>query len=71
MIVVTSHTPLSKSLQEILKGKISSKFGSGDVQFAVDPSLILGLTIQVGDQEYYHNLDFELSHILNQLLNQV
>ncbi|MDX1435806.1 MAG: F0F1 ATP synthase subunit B [Anaerolineales bacterium] len=49
--VVTSALPLSESEQQTVKDSVLSKTGAGtDVVFRVDPSILGGLVIRVGDK---------------------
>jgi F0F1-type ATP synthase delta subunit len=68
MIHVTSSSELNYDLKSLLEQKLKNKFGDLEIQYAVDPKLILGLTIKVDDEEYYSNLNYEINYILSQLL---
>jgi F-type H+-transporting ATPase subunit b len=47
---VTSALPLSKEEEEAVKRDILSKAGAKEVKFRVDPSILGGLVIRVGDK---------------------
>jgi len=48
---VTSAVPLTREEQEEFRTKLPERFGAGlDVQFEVDPTLIGGVYLRVGDQ---------------------
>jgi len=68
MIHVTSSSELNHELKSLLEQKLKNKFGDLEIQYVVDPKLILGLTIKVDDEEYYSNLNYEINYILSQLL---
>lgn len=68
MIQVTSSSQLNEELKTLLEQKLKNKFGDLEIQYSVDPKLILGLTIKVDDEEYYSNLNYEINYILSQLL---
>lgn len=48
--VVTSALPLTKVEEESVKTDVLSKTGAKDVDFRVDPSILGGLVIKVGDK---------------------
>lgn len=47
---VTSALPLSQDEEEIVKKDVLAKVGAQDVTFRVDPSILGGLVIKVGDK---------------------
>jgi len=47
---VTSALPLSKDEEEAVKRDVLAKAGAKEVKFRVDPSILGGLVIRVGDQ---------------------
>jgi F-type H+-transporting ATPase subunit delta len=48
---VSSAVPLTDPEQAALDEKLKARFGQGlDVQFAVEPSLLGGVAVRVGDQ---------------------
>lgn len=47
---VTSALPLSKEEEEIVRRDILAKAGAKDVSFRVDPSILGGLVLRVGDK---------------------
>jgi F-type H+-transporting ATPase subunit b len=47
---VTSALPLSKDEEECVKGDVLAKAGAKEVSFRVDPSILGGLVIRVGDK---------------------
>ena len=48
--LVTSALPLSKDEEESVKNDVLAKAGAKDVAFRVDPSILGGLVIKVGDK---------------------
>ncbi len=71
--IVSSHT-LSPSNKEKLENKLDIKFNLSDnskektiFKYFIDKSLVIGLLVQVGDKEYYYNLDNQIKQILNQI----
>jgi len=48
--VVTSALPLSKSEEASVKNDLLAKSGAKDVSFRIDPSILGGLVIKVGDK---------------------
>lgn len=71
--IVSSHT-LSPSNKEKLENKLDIKFNFSDnskekiiFKYFIDKSLVIGLLVQVGDKEYYYNLDNQIKQILNQI----
>lgn len=51
-LVVESIIPLSKKQKDIIKEKFSSKFTITDSQFKINPQILGGLKIRVGDHIY-------------------
>ena len=47
---VTSALPLSKDEEEAVKKDVLAKVGAKEVTFRVDPSILGGLVIRVGDK---------------------
>ncbi|MGZ9166861.1 MAG: F0F1 ATP synthase subunit delta, partial [Anaerolineales bacterium] len=47
---VTSALPLSKAEEEAVKRDVLAKAGAKEVTFRVDPSILGGLVIRVGDK---------------------
>ncbi len=47
---VTSALPLTKEEQETVKSDVLAKTGAAAVSFRVDPSILGGLVIKVGDK---------------------
>src|SRR5829696_4637997 len=47
---VTSALPLNKDEEDLVKQNVLSKVGAKDVAFLVDPSILGGLVIKVGDK---------------------
>lgn len=68
-ILVTTANELSYELKKSIESKIQTKFGNNPIKYIIDPSLIFGLIIKVGDEEFYYNVRHEISHILNELLH--
>ena len=71
--IVSSHT-LSPSNKEKLENKLDIKFNLSEnskekitFKYFIDKSLVIGLLVQVGDKEYYYNLDNQIKQILNQI----
>ena len=71
--IVSSHT-LSPSNKEKLENKLDIKFNLSEnlkekiiFKYFIDESLVIGLLVQVGDKEYYYNLDNQIKQILNQI----
>lgn len=48
--VVTSALPLKSAEQDEVKKSLSAKLGAGSISFAVDPAILGGLVIRVGDR---------------------
>lgn len=60
--VITSALPLSdKEKQVIEKDILKRTTGEPEINFAVDPNLLGGLTIQIGDKMYDHSVSAQLS----------
>lgn len=51
-LVVESVIPLSKKQKEIIRKKFSSKFTITDSQYKINPQILGGLKIRVGDHIY-------------------
>lgn len=67
---VTSATALSESQQATITNDLRQRYGSGvQVSFAVDPSLIGGLIIRVGDQVLDNSLRTRLSAVQRNMLS--
>ena len=49
-VVVTSAVPLSSKEQSAVTKDLTTRLGDVDVSFQVDPNILGGLTVQVGDQ---------------------
>jgi len=68
MILVTTSHPLSLENKNALAQKLVTKFGVTEFEYLVDPKLVIGIMIKVGDTEYYYNLQNEAQNILTQVL---
>jgi F0F1-type ATP synthase delta subunit len=69
MIKVISSHQLSDQVKEKLQAKLSKKFDSNSFEYLIDKNLALGLLIVFENREYYYNLQFEVSHILQKLIS--
>jgi F-type H+-transporting ATPase subunit b len=49
-ITVTSAIPLTEAQQTTIQEDLSSRLGGGEVAFQVDPQILGGLTVRVGDR---------------------
>lgn len=64
--VVTSATPLPEAESSLLKKKLTAHHGRDlDIEWKVDPSLIAGLHIRIGDEVFDGTLKTKLENLLN------
>jgi len=64
---VTSALPLSKSEEESVKKDVLAKSGAKDIAFNVDPSILGGLVIKVGDKVLDGSVAGKLEGLRNNL----
>jgi F-type H+-transporting ATPase subunit delta len=64
--LVESATPLSEALTKSVKANLAQRYGQGvSVQFAVNPSLIGGLRVQVGSDVFDGSVKARLDELEN------
>jgi F-type H+-transporting ATPase subunit delta len=66
-VTVTSAVELSKAQLTELKTGLEKKHGKVTIETVVDPSLIGGLTVTVGSQDYNGSIAFKLSQVAKNL----
>lgn len=67
-IIIFSPSDISADFKNQLESKLVAKFGSFPIEYKIDKSLIAGLVIRLGDQEYHYDLRTQLDYILEHVL---
>jgi F0F1-type ATP synthase delta subunit len=67
-IIVTSSIEISTELKSHLEFKLKHKFGNHEIEYIVDESLIVGLTIRYDDTELSYDLNSQIQNITNQIM---
>ena len=69
IIIVRSAIEISNDLKTILEVKLKAKYPENyTFEYMQDPSILVGLVIQVGDMEYHYDLKDQVDFILMELL---
>jgi F0F1-type ATP synthase delta subunit len=67
-IIITTVTPVSQDLKQILESKLKAKIGDYPFVYTLDESLIAGLQVSFEDQEYHYDLKSEIEYLSNKLV---
>ena len=68
-IIVKSAIELSNDLKPTLEAKLKAKYPEKNAfEYLLDPTILAGLVIQVGDMEYHYDLKGQVDFILMELL---
>jgi len=68
-IIIRSAVELTNDLKAVLEAKLKAKYADKDTfEYLLDPSILVGLVVQVDDMEYHYDLRDQIDFILMELL---
>lgn len=68
-IIIRSAIAISEDLKSVLETKLKAKYpGKETFEYLQDPSILVGMVVQVGDMEYRYDLRDQIDFILMELL---
>ena len=67
-ITVVSASQMTNVQREVLQQKLINKYGQSQLIFKIDPSLVIGFYLIIGDKEIRYDLQSQINNIQNQIL---